>query len=173
MAVSLAAIPTVKYIPRSSNSISPSHVQANDTVELSFSLSTNWLHTLSLSIDTECTGVTYTHHGECSSLYSTARVCYQAVERTTPAINYLLPGSQIKFYVGPNYNCSTNIWVIWNPDFMSENKNFSMIDCDNPPSKNKVFSATSQPASVSIRCLQCDRTSLLYTLLFTISSLIM
>lgn len=138
MAVSLATISTVKYIPGTSNSISPSHVQANDTVELSFSLSTSWLHTLSLSIDTECAGVAYTYHGKCSSLYSTARVCYQTMERTTPIVNYLLPGSQIKFYIGPNYDCHTNIWVIWNPDFMND-KNFSMIDCDNPPGKTKCF----------------------------------
>ena len=137
--MSLAAIPTVKYTPHTTNSISPSCARANDTVELSFSLSSTWLHTLSLAIGTTCEGVAYTHPGKCSDLYPTARVCYQESEFSAHArlVNYLLPGSHINFSIGPNYDCQTNIWVIWNPNL--HDKNFSSYSCEEPPPQTKCL----------------------------------
>lgn len=105
---------------------------ANDTVELSFSLSTVWLQSLSLSVDQDCTAVAYTHRGKCSDLYSTARVCYSQSEFSGHRVNYLLPGSYFNFTVGENYSCNTDIWITWNPDLLYK-LNYSAFSCENPP----------------------------------------
>ena len=141
----LAAIPSVKYVPKTSNDITPPFTMANDTVELSFSLSAFWLHTLSLSIDKPCTGVAYTHHGKCSNLYSAARVCYQELQDDVQRVVYLLPGSSINFTIAAGSVCETNIWVIWNPDLLRI-YNFSSYSCDDPPPQTKCLRPRFNPS---------------------------
>ena len=134
----LGAIPSLKYTPKTSNTVSPPSVRANDTVELSFSLPTAWLQTLSLSIDQDCTAVAFTHRGRCSDLYPAARVCYNQSEFSGHRVNYLLPGSHLNFSVGPDYQCQTDIWVTWNRDLLYE-RNFSRFSCDSPPPQTKCL----------------------------------
>ena len=129
-------------LPKTRNNISPPSIRANDTAELSFGLSTTWIQRLSLSIDSACTGVVYTHHGKCSNLYSKARVCYQQSEFAEDAkpINYLLPGSSIKFTVAANFSCEIVVWIIWNPDLLySIESDFSTASCDNPPPQTQCL----------------------------------
>ena len=132
--VAVVAIPSVKFSPKTKNRVSPRSVRENDTVELSFSLPTSWLETLSLSIDQGCTAVAYTHRGQCRELYSTSTVCYHQAEfaEGSKRINYLLPGSYLNFSVGANYQCKTDIWFTWNPELLHE-RNFSRFSCDDPP----------------------------------------
>jgi hypothetical protein len=136
----LVAVATVKNTPKTRNSISPPSVGANDTVELSFSLSTVWLKTLSLSIDQDCTGVAYTYRGKCSDLYPTARVCYKQSQYSEAAhrVNYLLPGSYFNFTVGAGYDCQTDIWITWNPELLYKT-NYSGYSCENPPPQTKCL----------------------------------
>jgi hypothetical protein len=136
----LVAVATVKNTPKTRNSVSPPSVGANDTVELSFSLSTVWLKTLSLSIDQDCTGVAYTYRGKCSDLYPTARVCYKQSQYSEAAhrVNYLLPGSYFNFTVGAGYDCQTDIWITWNPELLYKT-NYSGYSCENPPPQTKCL----------------------------------
>ena len=136
----LVAVATVKNTPKTRNSVSPPSVGANDTVELSFSLSTVWLKTLSLSIDQDCTGVAYTYRGKCSDLYPMARVCYKQSQYSEAAhrVNYLLPGSYFNFTVGAGYDCQTDIWITWNPELLYKT-NYSGYSCENPPPQTKCL----------------------------------
>lgn len=131
----LAAIPSLKYAPKASNRVLPPSIKANDTVELSFGLPTTWLHRLSLSIDSTCSGEVYTFSGKCSNLYSRTRVCYRE-SQFSPLVDlpiYLLSGSNISFSMPANFSSQFNIWVIWDHNLF--NHNFSSTSCDNPPSQ--------------------------------------
>ena len=138
--VFIAAIASVNKFPKTGNSISPPSIRANDTAELSFSLPTTWLQSLSLSIESACTGAVYTHRGKCSNLYSKAQVCYQQSEFALDAkpINYLLPGSSIKFRVAANFRCEIAVWIIWNPDLLYDD-DFSAASCDDPPPQTQCL----------------------------------
>lgn len=114
--------------PKISNAVSPSRVYFNDTVELSFSLSTTWIQMLTLSIDNMCNGSLYHIPGKCSDVYSTTRVCYEADFVSLPV--YLLPGSTIHFSL-TDVDPQVTIWVIWKSDLFDQD--FSDIACEDSP----------------------------------------
>ena len=148
----IAGVGTMKNTPKTRNSVSPQSVGANDTVELSFSLSTVWLKTLSLSIDQDCSAAAYTYHGQCRDLYSTARVCYNQSWYTGHRINYLLPGSYFNFTVGADYECKTDIWITWNPELLHKT-NYSGYSCENPPPQTKCLHPPAQRSVTTERVI--------------------
>ena len=121
----------LNHVPKSTDDVFPPKVQANNTVELYFSLPTSWLHRLTLSINSDCNGTIYTIPGKCSDLYHNARVCYKGLDDKTRLPVYLLAGSSITFKVPPDLSSQVNIWVVWNVDLIHDD--FTDIPCGNPP----------------------------------------
>lgn len=129
VAMGVATIPSLRYAPKTSNGVSPPSVKANDTVELSFSLPSAWIHKLSLSVGSMCNGTVYTHRGKCSSLYTNTRVCYRT-SRVRPPV-YLLPDSHLNFTIAANFSSQQKVWITSNPDYF--NYQFPATSCDDPP----------------------------------------
>ena len=140
----MASIIAFSYKPSSTDNVFPYSVRPNDSVELSFDLSTSWLRTITLSVNNKCNGSVYVHSGKCSDLYEQTRVCYLSDFKSLPI--YLLKGSKITFTIPPNLSSPTDICVFWNPDLLTTH-DFSTSPCSDHPPQTACHTAESSQTS--------------------------